>query len=268
MRSATIERQSFRLILVALSLSLMGCGSATDRTLEETVEQFHKIDPTASISIKNGDGSIRIYGADTNEMRLQAIKRAYSAKRLKQIAINVSVQPSSVSIETNFPPKQTWGLFDRSGTVDYTIVVPRTANISRLELANGEASVEEMRGRSVNARLGSGRLFDHNCFSNADFAVSRGTLTLAYEWWEPGKFSVQANIADGNVCASLPGDAALHLIAETVHGKIATDITDQDERRAEPITKIDILVHGGGTAGIKMHATEGNIEIVEQNPDL
>jgi len=251
-----------------LSLSLIGCGSATDRTLEETVEQFHKIDPTASISIKNGDGAIRIYGANTNEMRLQAIKRAYSAKRLKQIAINVSVQPSSVSIETNFPPEQTWGLFDRSGTVEYTIVVPQTANISRLELANGEASVEEMRGRSVNARLGSGRLFDHNCFSNADFAVSRGTLTLAYEWWEPGKFSVQANIADGNVWASLPGDAALHLIAETVHGKIATDITDQDERRAEPITKIDILVHGGGTAGIKMHATEGNIEIVEQNPDL
>jgi hypothetical protein len=265
-RSAAIERQSFRLILVALSLSLIGCDSPTDHTLEETIEQFYKIDPTASVSIKNGDGSIRIYGADTNEMRLQAIKRAYSAKRLKQIAINVSVQPSSVSIQTNFPPKQTWGLFDRSGTVDYTIVVPRTANISRLELANGEASVEEVRGRSVNAHLGSGRLLDHNCFSNVDFAVSRGTLSLVYEWWERGQFSVQANIADGNVWASLPSDAALHLIAETVHGKIATDIAEQGERRVEPITKIDMLVHGGGTAGIKIHATEGNIKIVEQNP--
>jgi hypothetical protein len=265
-RSAAIERQSFRLILVALSLSLIGCGSATDRTLEETIEQFHKIDPTASVSIRNGDGSIRIYGADTNEMRLQAIKRAYSGKRLKQIAINVSVQPSFVSIETNFPPKQTWGLFDRSGTVDYTIVVPRTANISRLELANGEASVEEMRGRSVNAHLGSGRLFDHNCFSNVDFAVSRGTVSLVYEWWERVQFSVQANIADGNVWASLPSDAALHLLAETVHGKIATDIAEQGECRVEPITKIDMLVHGGGTAGIKMHATGGNIKIVEQNP--
>jgi hypothetical protein len=265
-RSAAIKRQSFRLILVALSLSLIGCGSATDRTLEETIEQFHKIDPTASVSIKNRDGSIRIYGADTNEMRLQAIKRAYSSKGLKQIAINVSVQPSFVSIETNFPPKQTWGLFDRSGTVDYTIVVPRTANISRLELANGEALVEKMRGRSVNAHLGSGRLFDHNCFSNVDFAVSRGTLSLVYEWWERGKFSVQANIADGNVWASLPGDAALHLIAETVHGKIASDIVEQGERRVEPITKIDMLVHGGGRAGIKMHAAEGNIKIVEQNP--
>lgn len=266
MRSAAIERQSFRLILVALSLSLIGCGSATDRTLEETIEQFYKIDPTASVSIKNRDGSIRIYGADTNEMRLQAIKRAYSGKRLKQMAINVSVQPSSVSIETNFPPKQTWGLFDRSGTVDYTIVVPRTANISRLELANGEASVEEVRGRSVNAHLGSGRLLDHNCFSNVDFAVSRGTLSLVYEWWERVQFSVQANIADGNVWASLPSDAALHLLAETVHGKIATDIAEQGECRVEPITKIDMLVHGGGTAGIKMHATEGNIKIVEQNP--
>ena len=266
MRSAAIERQSFRLILVALSLSLIGCGSPTDHTLEETIEQFYKIDPTASVSIKNGDGSIRIYGADTNEMRLQAIKRAYSAKRLKQIAINVSVQPSSVSIQTNFPPKQTWGLFDRSGTVDYTIVVPQTANISRLELANGEASVEEVRGRSVNAHLGSGRLLDHNCFSNVDFAVSRGTLSLVYEWWERGQFSVQANIADGNGWAFFPSDTAFHLIAQTIHGKIATDIAEQGERRVEPITKIDMLVHGGGTAGIKIHATEGNIKIVEQNP--
>src|SRR5207247_8698592 len=230
-------------MLVALSLSLIGCGSATDRTLEETVEQFHKIDPTASISIKNGDGAIRIYGANTNEMRLQAIKRAYSAKRLKQIAINVSVQPSSVSIETNFPPEQTWGLFDRSGTVEYTIVVPQTANISRLELANGEASVEEMRGRSVNARLGSGRLFDHNCFSNADFAVSRGTLTLAYEWWVPGKFSVLANIADGNVWASLPGDAALQLIADTDHGKITSVLNYHNVCSVEHIYLFYIFVN-------------------------
>ena len=266
MRSATIEWQDFQLIIVAWSLSLLSCGSATDRILEETIEQSYKIEPTATVSIKNGDGSIRIYGSTANEMRVQAIKRAYSSRRLKQIAVNVSVQPGSVSIETNFPPKQTWSLFDRSGTVDYTIVVPDTANISRLELANGEASVEEIRGQDVKARVGSGWLSDHNCFSNADFAVGRGTLTLVYDWWEEGKFSVQANIADGNGWAFFPSDTAFHLIAQTIHGKIANDFADKGERRAEPMTKTDMLVNGGGRATIRMHATEGNINIVEQNP--
>jgi hypothetical protein len=265
-RSATFNQQSFRLIFVACSLSLIGCGPASDRVLEETVEQSYKIEPTTSISIKNVDGSIEVYGSPAREMTLQAIKRAYSARRLKQIAVDVSVQPGTVAIETTFPREPRWGLLDRSGTVDYTIVVPDTASIPRLELANGEVSVEEMRGQSVHARLGTGRLFAHNCFSNVDVTVGRGTLTLAYEWWEPGKFSVQTKVADGNAWAFLPGDAAFHLIAETVHGKIASDFTAVKERRAEPTTKIDMPVNGGGEAQIRLRATEGNIKVVEENP--
>jgi hypothetical protein len=264
--SAPFNQRRFRLTVVAYSLSLIGCGPANDRVLEETIEQSYKIEPTASISIKNVDGSIHVYGAPANEMTLQATKRAYTPNRLKQIAVNVSAQLGSVAIETNLPKKPRWGGFDRSGTVDYTIVLPDTARISGLELANGEVSVEGMRGQNVHARLETGRLVARNCFNNVDVAVARGTLTLAYEWWEPGKFSVHANIATGNAIAFLPGDAVFHLIAETVHGKIVSDFAPEGERRAEPTTKIDMSVNGGGDIEIKMGASEGNIKVVEQNP--
>jgi hypothetical protein len=264
--SASFNQQSFRLALVVCSLSLIGCGPANDRVMEETIEQSFKIEPTASISIKNVDGSIHVYGAPANEMTLQATKRAYTANRLKQLAVNVSVRPNSVAIQTNPLKKPKWDGFDRSGTVDYTIVLPDTASISGLELANGEVSVEGMRGQNVQARLETGRLVERNCFSNVDVAVARGTLTLAYEWWEPGKFSVHAKIAAGNAIAFLPGDAVLHLIAETVHGKIASDFAPDAERRSEPTTKIDMSVNGGGDIGINVDASEGNIKVVEQNP--
>ena len=71
-------------------------------------------------------------------MRVQAIKRAYTRERLKQIAVDVSIQPGSVSISTKLPPKPKWALFDRSGMVDYTIVAPATAN-SRAKIALGFA---------------------------------------------------------------------------------------------------------------------------------
>lgn len=266
MRSATFNQQTFRLIFVAYSFSLIGCGPSSERVLEETIEKSYKIEPTTSISIKNVAGSIQIYGSPAREMTLQAIKRAYAAKRLKQIAIDVSVQPGTIAIETTFPREATWDLRDRSGTVDYTIVVPDTASISQLELANGEVSIEEMRGQSVHARLGTGRLFVHNCFTNVNAMVGRGTLTLAYEWWEPGKFSVQTNIADGNVWGFLPSDADFHLIAETVQGKIASDFIAVEEHLAQATTKVDMLVNGGGETQIKMRATEGNIKVVGQNP--
>src|SRR6202022_1035019 len=98
--------------------------------------------------------------------------------------INGTAGPNSVSIETKFPPKKAWGFSDRSGTVDYVLVVPQTAQISRLELENGEVLIEGMRGGKKNARLGSGRLFAHNSFANLDLAATTGNVALVYEWWE------------------------------------------------------------------------------------
>jgi DUF4097 and DUF4098 domain-containing protein YvlB len=234
--------------------------------LEETVEQFYRIEPTADVSIKNGDGVVRVYGSAANDVRVQAIKRAYTPERLGQIAVDVSVHPGSVSIDTHFPPKPTWGLFDRSGTVEYTIVVPQTATISRLELGNGEVLVEGMRSQTLHAQLRRGRMFARNCFGNAVLSLGRGPLTLVYGWWEPETFSIQANVADGNALAFLPDTAAFHLIAETRHGKIANDFIERNKRHAEETSKVDTLVHGGGDVVIKLQTTQGNIKVVRTNP--
>ena len=268
MRSPLTKRRNFRPLVAVLLLSLVGCGSESDPVLEETFERFYTIQPTADITIQNHDGAILIYGSNTNEMQIQATKKAYSRMRLKQIAINVSVQPTSVSINVKGPPKPKWALFDRSGTVECTIVVPATANISRLRLDAGEVLVDGMRGRSVHAWLGDGRMFAHNCFADTSLALQRGNLSLSYDWWEAGMFSVQANVARGNAWAFLPSDAAFHLIAETMHGKVASDFDNMPVAQAASAgaEKIDALVHGGGHAAIKMRAASGDVKIVEANP--
>ena len=242
---------------------LAGCGSAADRALEETFEQTYTIEPTANITVINGDGAVLVYGSNTNEIQVRAVKRAYSRERLKQIAINVSVQPGSISINTKFPPKPKWALFDRSGTVDYTVVVPATANIGGLELNAGEVLLDGIHGQRVHARLGSGPMFAHNCFSNVALTLDRGTFSIAYDWWEPGKFSIQTNIAHGNACAFLPADIVCHLVAETGHGKIESDFRDSTERGAKESTKIDTLIEGGGDAAVTMRAKEGDLRIVK-----
>jgi hypothetical protein len=245
---------------------LAGCGSAVDRTLEETFEQVYTIEPTTNVTITNSDGTVFVYGSNVNEARVEATKRAYTRERLKQIAVNVSVRQGSVSIETSFPKKQRWGFSDRSGTVDYTIVIPATANLARLELGDGEVLVDGIRGQNVRARMRNGRMFAHNCFSNVALAMDRGALTMAYDWWEPGKFSVQADITRGNAWVFLPDDAACHLIAETGDGQITNDFEKSAERRPKEITQVDMLIQGGGEAAVTMRAKEGTIKIVEANP--
>ena len=268
MRSAAINHQRVRLLLAALLSALTGCGSAAHRTVEETFEQVYTIEPTANITVTNGDGAIFIYGSNTNEMRVQAIKRAYTRERLKQIAINVSIKPNAVSIATKFPPQQKWALSDRSGTVDYTIVVPASASISALDLKAGEVLLDAMRGREVRARLSDGRIFARNCFTNLDVTIDRGTLTLSYDWWEEEKFLARATIAQGNAWMFLPGDSAFHLLAQAGHGKIANDFNNLplSANAVAKGMKIDQIINGGGSATIQIQVRNGNIKIAEANP--
>jgi hypothetical protein len=232
--------------------------------LEETFEQFYAIAPSAKITIKNGDGAVLVYGSKVNEMRVHAVKKAYSRARLAQIAVSVDLKPGSVSIATKFPPKPKWGLFDRSGRVDYTIVLPATTDALSLDLDAGEILLDGMHGRTTRARLGEGRMFARNCFTNLDLAVRRGNLITSYDWWEQTKFSVEASNAQGNAWAYLPSDAAFHLLAQA-EGKISSDF-ESTAPASNAGMQIDALVNGGGDATIKVRVAKGNIKVVESNP--
>ncbi len=254
--------------IVALLMLLNACGNGDNRFLEEIVEQVYPVEPDANITIQNRDGAVMVYGSDANELRVQAVKKAYSRNRLSQITIEVSRTPGSVSIITKFPPQPNWALSDRSGTVDYTITVPATVSISELDLHAGEVLLDAMRGREVRARLDDGRIFARNCFTNLNLRINRGTLTLSYEWWEDEKFSAEVMMRQGNAWVWLPSDAAFHLLSEVKHGRIANDFNDLPvpNNPDAAVTKIDQIVNGGGEATIKIHVDEGNVRIGEANP--
>ncbi len=248
--------------------SLTSCHPAAEGTLEEVIDQTYPVEPTARLSVTNRDGSIRVYGAggDTRQVRVEAVKKAYRADRLKAISVKVSAQSDSISIETAYPDDSHPGFSDRSGTVDYVIVVPQTMGISKLELGDGEILIEEMRGREGHVELGNGRLFAHNCFGNLDLHLKTGNLALVYEWWEEEEFSIRSTIEDGNAFAYIPSEAAFHLIAHTATGKISNDFQEQEQRHAEPENKIDMSVGGGGKTTFQFEAGDGNIKISEHNP--
>jgi len=247
---------------------LNSCGSADNRVLEEVAEQVYPIDPRANISIHNYDGAILVYGSDVNEVRVRSLKRAYSHERLNQIAIDVSIKPGAVSITAKVPPQPKWAFLDHSGTVDWTIVVPATASISALDLNAGEVLLDSMHGREVHARLGDGRIFARNCFTNLDLTMHRGTLTVGYDWWEQEEFSTHVNVGQGNAWFFLPSAAGFHLLARAAHGKIANDFNNVPltANSSVPEMNIDQIINGGGAATINVRVEKGDIKIAEANP--
>src|SRR5438105_6000642 len=95
--------------------------------LQEVTEHVYALDPDGAISIHATDGSVLLYGSERVEVSIKTIKKAYSQDRFKDINIDVKANPKEVTIDTTISPrKEGLGLTDRSGTVDYVVIVPQT----------------------------------------------------------------------------------------------------------------------------------------------
>ena len=261
-----MRRTLVLLTISAIPALFAGCDfDGGDRIVEEIFEQTYQVDPAATLSLSNQDGSIGIYGADITEIRLQAIKKAYSAERLGKISVKVAAAPDSVSITTSYPPRKRWGLGDRSGTVDYILVVPQTCKISNASLANGEILIDGMRGESVNAHLKNGRLYGRNCFSNVRLSVSTGGLDIDYDWWEQSKFSINVEVENGGIHAFIPAHASFRLSADAESGRISNDFAEQEQRHHDD-HKIDMSIGPAPGPEVTLRARDGNIEIGATGP--
>jgi DUF4097 and DUF4098 domain-containing protein YvlB len=231
--------------------------------VEEVVEKDYPVDPAAKFTLQNDDGSVLIYGADIAEMKVQAVKKAYSKERLDKIDINVAVRPGEISVKTGYPPKPKWGWSDRSGTVDYVIILPWRCQVQRVELGNGDMLINGMRGSEVNARVNNGRLFGRNCFTDLHASIGTGGVDVSYEWWESNSIKIETTIAAGNTFLNIPGNAQFRLAAETANGHIFSDFTSRADQTQLGQSKVSLLIGGAPNADMQIHAKDGSIRIKE-----
>ena len=254
-------------MLSALVL-LAGCGREPERAGTEVLEQTYKINPRASLSVRNLRGSISIRGADTAEVRLQATKKTASVAQLQNINIAVAADADSISISTKVLPQKNQSLLGGASTVDYALVVPRTIKIARLELDDGKALIEGMEGKELRATVVDGQLTVRGCSGNIHVAVANGDLDLSYEDCARNfLFLADAQLTHGNARILLPRSASFHVRARTATGKIANDFADMVEVNSQSTKKIDLSVGPDARSQLNVRVTTGDIRIAAVGPD-
>lgn len=252
--------KTFALVVCAAAFLVSGANAV--ETVDETFDETYTVDGDASISIKNTDGSIRIYAADINEVHVHALKRAYTAERLNGIEVVANATPKSLTIDTRFPPKPA-GLFaDKSGVVDYTVIVPMRANIAACELSAGEILIEGLQEGSAKAHLVNGWLAVHNCFVDSDTSIVNGKLDLAYDWWMDSKtFTANATSVNGTVRALIPPDGSVSVSAASQNGKVAVNFDDTETKPATNTSSAETVIGSGSAASMTLRSTNGNVRI-------
>jgi Putative adhesin len=255
-------------IVLALALLLTGRSSKkeSERPADEVIEQTYKVSADASLRITNPRGSVAIRGADTSEVRMHAVKSASSAAQLKNITVDVTAEPGDVLIKTAFLRQKNMPFYAGTTAVDYTLSVPRSARIPRLDLDDGKASVEGIQNADVRANVVNGQLEIRNCCGNLKVAVANGGLDIVYGRCEGPYFSAEAQILNGNARLSIARGAALRVHAETVNGKITNSLDTTVELNEQSSGKIDLSLGTGRRSDLTVRVTSGDITIVAAEP--
>ncbi len=151
-------------------------------------------------------------------------------------------------------------LADRSGTVEYTILVPQNTTVSKVELSQGEIQVHGVRGAGIDLQLTRGQMTLVSCFSPMRISLGSGGIEVAYDWWEEMDFSLLANVDKGDITLNFPPTAALKIDAATQNGHIRNYLLP-DAERGEDVQNLQKTLGGGSDVEFKVRTGDGNIRI-------
>lgn len=250
-------RRRFRVVVAPafVALSAVSHGSSY---VEATDQQTYPLSATATVTIRNTDGRIHVYGSNKNELTIVAWKRAFTQERLDGIKVNTTIEGDSAVIDTIYPPAPEGRLADRSGTIDYTIYVPQGCTL-QAELRNGEILLQDLRGKSATASTDKGRILVRNCFTDLRVSVTSGGMDIFYMWWESGTFSLLAEIASGNMRLALPPNAAARIDAASMHGSLRNRYPKQQQPGDQ--RALQTTIGDDANADLKARSIRGNITI-------
>ena len=195
---------------------------------DELTEEFHQSYPltaTGRVRISNINGNVHISAWDRNEVKVDAVKRAYRPERLSEATIDVTNTPDSVVIKTKYAERNL--NFDsrtrenNPASIEYTLTVPRGARIDGVELVNGSLDIEGLQGE-VRASLVNGRVKANDLSGEVKLSTVNGAIEVNAAGVAESR-GVNLSSVNGSVVLSVPSGASAQVTASTVHGQISND---------------------------------------------
>ncbi len=229
--------------------------------LTEMFSQVYPLTATGRVNIVNINGNVHINVWDQNSVKVDAVKRAYSAQRLSEVTIDVQSAADMVSIKTRYPEDRNYSGRNREdswASVEYTVTMPRRAQLDGAELVNGSLDVQGVQG-FVRASLVNGTVKASGLGGEVRLSTVNGSIEANVAALETTK-GVQLTSVNGSVVLVVPSGASADIKASTVHGGITNDF-------GLPVEDGQFIGHslngqiGSGGARIRLTNVNGSIAI-------
>jgi DUF4097 and DUF4098 domain-containing protein YvlB len=245
---------------------IASAAQASDRKGTFT-EEFHQVYPLSAqgrVEIQNINGPVHITGWDRNEVKVDAVKTAWTKERLDEARIEVNADQNEVSIRTEYPDHDhnfNFGNDDEHNnpaSVEYTITVPRQAQLDKISLVNGRLDLQDVAGE-VHASCVNGRIQARNLQGSVQLDTVNGELDASVGQLSSSELKFSS--VNGRLRVTLPSDAKAELKASTVSGNISNDFGLPVTRHQYVGRSLHGQLGGGGGTLVKLSNVNGMIEI-------
>jgi DUF4097 and DUF4098 domain-containing protein YvlB len=239
----------------------------TEPQRQEVREEFHQTYPLAAngrVSFENLNGNLRITVGDSNEIQVNAVKRAYNPQRLAEAKIEVTATADAIRIRTDYPDREQnftsdeRGRYNNPATVDYSLIVPRQARLDSIDLINGSMDIDGVEG-DVKASSVNGKVVARGLKGEAKLNTVNGSVDVTFTQLDATK-PLSLGSVNGTVVVVIPSDSNALVRAETIHGAIRNDF-------GLPVKDGEYVGHslygqlGTGGSRIKLGNVNGGITI-------
>lgn len=266
-----------QLILAALLIAGCSCASIPGAAFrsqdfplqqggnEEASEELHRTFPLAAngvVSLENYAGTIHITTWERNEIKIDAVKRAYRKERIAEADISIEHSPNSIRIKTRYAKENlSWsddeyGRDNNPASVSYTLTVPRNARFDKIELLNGAAEVEGVMGGIKASSVNAGFTL-RNIAGSVSISTVNGRLEAIFE--RPSETSsVSLSSINGQIILTAGTDADLQFNAHTMQGEIKNDFGLHANRT---VGSYLTGMLGRGSARVELSNVSGSITV-------
>ena len=200
-----------------LVLGLQHGGALAKDQLREELHRTYPLAAAGRVELANVNGKIVIATWDRDEVKVDAVKQAKNQADLESVTIEIEAKPEAIRIKSKYPDSKR----SNSSSVDYTVTVPRAAQLDKISNVNGAVEIDGVRG-AVHASTVNGVLKATGLTQNAELSSVNGAVQASFDRVDAVK-TISLKTVNGKTTLALPEGADADVTAHTVNGRISTE---------------------------------------------
>jgi len=243
--------RSATLVLAAVGFFLAPQSYGVTREFAQT----YPLRSGGSLELNNVNGTVRIEAWDKDVVEVRAVKTTSETEsNLDRVSIDVDSRPDGgLSISTRYPAEEGVEV-----AVDYTVHVPRRAQVTHVNTVNGSLRVTDLDSvgelHTVNGNIevyeGSG---------DVHARTTNGNVYLELKHPADAK-GARAETTNGSVLLAVPADLAADVEAHCMNGSFSSDLPLVMRGAVQPRVLFGKLGRGGSP--IRLGTVNGVIRVV------